>query len=202
MVYSARALYQLEEYPQALAALADKIKIDQKNKARVNELYLDILLKNSFTKEAFDHIKRLLKFKPNNEVYRAFLAKYYYTQANYKDSLDSYIKLNKLLKNNKYLYQTGWLRFLNEQENKAISDLTSATLIGTKKTRALAYYRLGLIHSFVKKRQADSSQSYQKASELFPRMKVAFEDHKLYIQLVKKKKHKEIIRRNLELYLK
>ncbi|PCJ19879.1 MAG: hypothetical protein COB02_06760 [Candidatus Cloacimonadota bacterium] len=202
IIYSARSYYELEEYPQALSMLSDKIKIKPKNKVEVNELYLNILLKNSFTNETLEHITKLLKFKPNNEIYRAFLAHYHYTQANYKDSLDAYLKLNKLLKNNKYLYQTGWLRFLNNQENKAITDLTSATVLGSKKTRALSYYRLGLIYSLKKRKLADSSQSYQKASELYPRMKQAFNDHNLYMQIAKKNKQKEKLRQNIELYLK
>lgn len=202
VIYNAKSLYELEEYPQALAVIADKIKVSEKNKPKVNELYLNILMKNSFQKESLAHVSRLLKFKPNNEIYRAFLAKFHYQQANYKDSLDSYIKLNKLLKNNKYLYQTGWLRFLNGQDKKAISDLTSATLAGSKQSRALAFYRLGLIYSFTKKTKVNSSQSYSKASELIPRMREAFEDHSLYIQLTKKSKRKETMRQNMELYLK
>ncbi|MCO4782245.1 MAG: hypothetical protein KC646_07930 [Candidatus Cloacimonetes bacterium] len=202
IVYNAKSLYELEEYPQALAVIADKIKITEKVDPEINELHLNILMKNSLEKEAFSHVSRLLKFKPNNEIYRAFLAHFHYLQGDYKDSLDTYTKLNKLLKNNKYLYQTGWLRFLNDQDKKAISDLTSATLIGNKQTRALAFYRLALIYSFSKKTNAESSQSYSKASELVPRMKEAFEDHQLYMQLTKKSKRKEIMRQNVELYLK
>jgi|SaaInl4_135m_RNA_FD_contig_21_2788519_length_2519_multi_8_in_0_out_0_1 tetratricopeptide (TPR) repeat protein len=196
----AKSLRAMGKYNEALRAL-DVLKPGPGSGQEINLLYLQLLLDRKLYFEANEKLKVLLSVEPRNVSYKAFQAQYHYDRGEYRKALPGYENLLKLTGSKSWLTHIGWIKFLLMQRKGAIKDLKTASIQGDKENRALAAYRLGLIYSLATNQRRESSGSYTRAFELIPRLKEAHEDHLLVLELRRTSKDKNIIRKNLELYL-
>ena len=177
------------------------IGISPQNKEEYNLLYLNILMDLQYFPEALENVEKLLKAGVSNLSYREFLANYYYVQREFGKAQELYEQLIKTTGSKKYMVHVGWLKFLRKKKLDGTQDLVFATKQGDKNVRALAFYRLGLVYSLDKKLELESSQHYTLGYELIPKLGQAILDHDIYNELTKNK-HRKILDKNVDIYLR
>jgi tetratricopeptide (TPR) repeat protein len=196
---AARSYQELKEYDRTLIAL-ERIGFSSSGTVEHNLLYLEALIGLKLYPEALFKVQSLLKIQSAHPDYLGFLARYYGIQKEFNKSLVLYEKIQKLTRSKRHRLEIGWLQFLLHKQKAGINNLKLALAQGRKEVRALAAYRLGLIYSLRKGKEADSSGFYTRGMELAPRSSVAYGDHRLYNEL-SEKKYDPVISKNMRLYL-
>jgi len=196
---AARSYRLLKQYDHALTAL-EGIGFSSTGRVEHNLLYLEILLGLKLYPEALFKVQSLLKVQGSHPDYLGFLARYHMSQREFTKCLSLYEKIQKLTRSKRHRLDIGWLQFLLHKPKAGVENLKLALAQGRRSVRSLAAYRLGLIYSLRKGKEADASGFYTRGMELAPRSPLAHADHLLYNEL-SEKKHDAVITKNLRLYL-